>query len=60
VLPAKRIHRALLMRHEHLADSLIEPLEIGKTPSGADGVLHGAPEAFNGIEVVPTAGREQL
>jgi hypothetical protein len=33
-------------------------MEIGKTPSGADGILHHAPKAFNGVEVVPTMGAE--
>jgi len=40
------------MRHEHSARSVVEVMQIGKTPSGADDVLHHAPEAFNGIEVV--------
>ena len=55
-LPVERINRSLLMGHEHVACALIELLEVGKTPSGTDGVLHHAPKAFNGIEVVPTMG----
>src|SRR5215510_6941081 len=35
-------------------------MEIGKTPSGADGVLHHPPEAFNGVEVVPTMGGQKM
>ena len=35
-------------------------MEIGKTSSGADGVLHHPPEAVNGVEVVPTMGREAM
>src|SRR2546428_11479297 len=31
-----------------------ELLKIAKTSSGADGVLHHAPETFNGVEVVTT------
>jgi hypothetical protein len=34
-------------------------MEIGKTPSGADGVLPHPPEAFNGVEVVPTMGGQK-
>src|SRR5215831_8151807 len=35
-------------------------MEIGKTPSRSNAVLHHAPEAFNGIEVVPTMGGEKM
>jgi hypothetical protein len=49
----KRIDGSLVMGHEHVARALIELMQIGKTPSGADLVLHHAPEAFNGIEVMP-------
>ena len=59
-LPMKRINRALLMGHEHLAGALVELMQSRKTPSGADRVLHDAPEAFNGIEVMPTMGREEM
>jgi hypothetical protein len=48
------------MRHEHTARALGELMEIGKTPSGADPVLHHAPKAFDGVEVVPTMGREAM
>ncbi len=60
MLPVKRIDWSLLMRHEHAARALVELMEIGKTPSGADPVLQHAPEAFNRIEVVTTVGREQM
>jgi hypothetical protein len=53
----ERINRSLLMRHEYPACALVEQMEIGKTPSGTDGVLHDPPEAFNGGEVVPTMSR---
>jgi hypothetical protein len=56
----KLIDGALLMRHEHSARSLVKLMQVRKTPSGADGVLHDAPEAFNRIEVVTTVGREQM
>jgi hypothetical protein len=35
-------------------------MEIGKTPGGADGILHHAPKAFNRVEVVPTMGGEEM
>ena len=56
-LPVKRIYWSLLVGHEHMARALIELMQIGKTPSGADRVLHHAPEAFDRVEVVPTMGR---
>ena len=56
----KRINRSLLMGHEHVACALIELMQIRKTPSGADRVLHDAPEAFDRIEVMPTMGREEM
>ena len=55
-LPVKRIHGSLLMGHEDLARALVELMQIGKTPSGADRVLHHAPETFDGIEVMATMG----
>ena len=55
-LPVKRINRALLMGPEHVVGALVELQQIGKTASGADGVLHDPPEAFDGVEVVPTMG----
>jgi hypothetical protein len=53
----KRINGSLLMGHEYLARAVVELLQIRKTPSGADRVLHHAPKAFDGVEVVPTMGR---
>src|SRR5262245_57820695 len=53
-LPVELINRALLMGPEHVACALVELQQIGKTASGADGVLHHPPEAFDGVEVVPT------
>ena len=50
----KRINGSLLMGHEHLASAVVELMQIRKTPSGADRVLHHAPKAFDGVEVVPT------
>src|SRR5262245_11616585 len=35
-------------------------MEIGKTPARANAILHDAPEAFDGIEMVPTAGRQEM
>ena len=51
------INRSLLIGHEHVACAPIELLEVVKTPSGADRILHQAPEAFDGIEVMATMGR---
>ena len=45
------------MGHQHPPGALVELRQIGKTASGADGVLHDPPEAFDGVEVVPTMGR---
>ena len=53
----KRIDWSLLMCHQYPACSMVELLEIGKTPSGSDDVLHHPPEAFDGVEVVTTMGR---
>jgi hypothetical protein len=53
----KRINGALLMGHEHLTRAVVELMQIRKTSSGTDHVLHHAPKAFDGIEVVPTMGR---
>jgi hypothetical protein len=47
VLPVKRIYWSLLMSHEYSTRALVELMQIGKTPSGADPVLQHAPEAFN-------------
>ncbi len=56
-LPMKLIDRSLLMRHKHLACTLVQQMEIGETPASSDGILHHPPEAFNGVEMVPTMGR---
>jgi hypothetical protein len=37
------------MRHEYLAGALVEQLEMSKTSSGPDGVLHHPPETFDVI-----------
>ncbi len=52
----QRIHGALLMRHEHLAGALVELMQVGKTPSSSDGVLHHPPEAFDRVEVMAAVG----
>ena len=59
-LPVKRINWTLLMSHEYLARALVELMQIGKTPSRSNAVLHHAPEAFNRIEVVTTVGRQEM
>src|SRR3989442_10094392 len=55
-LPRKRINRTLLMSHQHLARTLVKLMETAKTSSCSNAVLHHAPEAFDGIEVVATMG----
>src|SRR5215471_4783779 len=42
------------MRHEHLAGTLVELRQIGKTSAGPDGVLHDPPDAFDVIVATPT------
>jgi len=56
-LPTERIDWPFLMRHEHLTCALIELLQITQTSSRSNGVFHGPPETFDGIEVVATVGR---
>ena len=53
----KCINRSLLMGHEYVSRALVELLQIRKTPSGSDRILHHPPEAFNGVEVMATMGR---
>jgi hypothetical protein len=60
VSPVERIDGPFLMRDEHLADTLVELMQIRKTSSGTDHVLPHAPKAFDGVEVVPTMGREEV
>src|SRR4029453_19597853 len=60
VLPVKLKYWSLVLPHEHSACALVELMQIGKTPSGANPVLHHTPEAFNGIQVVTTVGWKQM
>ena len=48
------------MRHEHLAGSPVELLEGTETAPRSNDVLHHPPEAFDGVEVVPTMGRQEM
>jgi len=48
------------MLREYSTRALIELMQIGKTPSSPDPVLHHAPEAFNRIEVVATMSRQEI
>ena len=57
LLPAKCIDGSLVMRHEYAARALVELMQIGKAPSGANPVLHHPPEPFNGIQMMTTVGR---
>src|SRR5262249_43240108 len=59
-LPVKRIDWSRLMICEYSTCALIELMQIGKTPSSADPVLHHAPEAFNRIEMVSAMRRQEM
>lgn len=48
------------MIREHATCALIELMQIGKTPSSTNPVLHHAPEAFNRIEVVSAMRRQEM
>ena len=56
----KLVDGSRLMIHEYSTRALIELMQIGKTPSGPDPVLHHAPEALNRIEVVATMRRQEM
>jgi hypothetical protein len=60
VLPVKRKYWSLVLPHEHSACALVELMQIGKTPSSANPVLHHPPEAFNGMQVVTTVGWQHM
>ena len=60
MLPVKLKYWSLVLRHEYSARALVELVQIGKAPSGANPVLHHPPEAFNGIQVVTTVGWKQM
>jgi len=53
------IYWSRLMRHEHSTRALVELMQIGKTPSGADPVFHHTPETFHGIEMVAATSRQE-
>jgi len=48
------------MRHEHVSRALVELMQIGKAPAGANPLLHHPPEAFDGVEVVTTVGWQEM
>ena len=48
------------MRHKHLAGALVELRKSTKTASGADGVLHHPPEAFDWVEVMSAVGWQEM
>ena len=51
---------SFLMRQKYLACALIELLKTAQTPSGAAGVLHHPPAAFDGVEVMSAVGRQAM
>jgi hypothetical protein len=48
------------MCHKHLAGARIELRERGKPSSCTDSILHHPPEAFDGVEVMATVGRQEM
>jgi hypothetical protein len=54
------INGSLVMCHEDLPGALIELLEVGKTPSSSNLLLHHPPEALNGIQMVSTARGQKM
>ena len=60
MLPVEFINWSLLMGHEDLPGALIELLEISKTPSSSNPLLHHPPKAFDGIEVVATMRWQEM
>ena len=59
-LPVEFINWSLLMCHEDLPGALRELLELSKTPSSSDLLLHHAPKAFDGIEVMATMRWQEM
>jgi hypothetical protein len=60
IRPSKAIDGLLLVAQEHASSALIELREIIKTASRPNGVLHDAPEAFHGVEMMACTSRQQL
>ena len=56
-LPMKRINGLLLMGPEHPAGARVELMQIRKTPSGTDRILHDPPEAFNRMQMMAAMRR---
>lgn len=56
----KRINGSLVMGHEDVTGALVELMQIGQTPSGADPVLHHPPKTFHGIEVMAAPGWQEM
>jgi hypothetical protein len=54
-----RITRSLVMAPEDLTRALLEELEVGKTPSSPDLLLHHAPKAVGGGEMMATRSGEE-
>ena len=60
MLPVKRKDWSLVLRHESSARALVELVQSGKAPSGANLVLPHPLEAFNGMQGVTTVSREHI
>ena len=55
-LPVKRINGTLLMGHKYLAGAFVKLHQVAKAASCPNRALHHPPEAFDGVEMVPTMG----
>jgi DNA-binding NtrC family response regulator/class 3 adenylate cyclase len=60
VSPVELIDGPFLMRHKHLAGTLVERREIAQTSSRTNGVLHHPPEAFDRVEVMSAVGWQEM
>jgi hypothetical protein len=55
-LPVKRLNGTLLMGHKYLAGAFVKLHQVAKAASCPNRALHHPPEAFDGVEMVPTMG----
>jgi hypothetical protein len=60
VSPVELIDGPFVMRHKHVAGTLVERREIAQTSSRANGVLHHPPEAFDRVEVMSAGGWQEM
>jgi hypothetical protein len=60
IRPGKAIDGLLLVSQEHTSCAMIQLMEISETSSRANGVLHDAPKAFHGVEMMACTSRQQM